>query len=194
MNQTQIINNTIFNLSSLISTQTSNLQQSLRSILQIVNFDINRQLNIFEQLSLFKQELPQFQNSLDNCLKHLDNSNYDLISQFSFSLKTQNIYSKLITHQQQIHELSKLISFQTTQTQTIPLLPYFSEIYQQFSQELQSLSDIQNLFSTHKNKTQSFNLSSISQSLNQSIQSNFKKFDQYSKVLSNIMNLLYSNV
>jgi hypothetical protein len=166
-------NNNIFELSTNLYKQSSNLHKSIQLIFHNFKFNIDNKLNINEQLSIINKELPQIQKHLQDCFKLLDNSNKDELSQLiklSFSSQIQNIYSKLETHEQQIHEFGKLIYFQSTQTDiqtsTFSLLPYFSKIFQHFSQELQSLFDLQNHFSQHKKENQSFNLSSISKSLN----------------------------
>jgi hypothetical protein len=49
------------------------------------------------------------------------------------------------------------------------------------------------IFFTPNKENQLFNLSSISQSLNNIILSNFKKINQYSKIISKFMKLFYSN-
>jgi hypothetical protein len=60
--------------------------------------------------------------------------------------------------------------------------------------ELESLSSIQNLFSTPNKENQPFNLSSISQSLNNFILSNFKNINQHSEIISQFINIFYSNI
>jgi hypothetical protein len=65
---------------------------------------------------------------------------------------------------------------------------------QQISQELQSLSDIQNLFSKPNQEIQFFNLSSISQSINNFILSIFQKINNHSDIISKFINLFYYNI
>jgi hypothetical protein len=78
--QTHPNNNDIFQLSIFISKQSYNIKQSLQSILQTVNCNINQDFNIFEQISIIKHEIPRIQEYLNKYYQVVGNSTLNELS------------------------------------------------------------------------------------------------------------------